>query len=191
MNRNETQLEYVTRINSGEYIKTFGDKLMTRKTLQELADQVDINKKIQELTTMDLKRTTSIFSLSKKINDMKFQRIWSNRNSKDVQVLLLTLEVDCKWFHSDVFIAHSEELESKLKRIGFEEIDPQTDSSKILKRFGKILHNVEYNIALHLIEEKYMFILDMALTIVEGSSSGFHTDMAVFISSLSALSKRL
>jgi hypothetical protein len=103
----------------------------------------------------------------------------------------MSLEVECKWFHSDIFITRTSELELKLKRIGFEEINPKTDSSKVLKNLGIILYNKKYNIAIYLIEEKYMSILDLSLTIVKGSSSGFHTDMAVFISSLTTLSKTL
>lgn len=131
------------------------------------------------------------FNLAEKVACLKFKDSWNKRNTKNVPVLLLALEVNYKWFHSDVFIIKTEELEQKLARLGFTKVTPKTEMTNVLQAFCLIMHNTEYNVAIHLVDSKYMPILIQSLNIVKGTTSNYHMDVAIFISAVTELTKQL
>ena len=125
-------------------------------------------------------------NLKGKYEKHKLEKIWAWRNYDHGDVFANSLEVDFITFSQHIFIEETQELVSKLKRIGFEiQADYPNESS--FKHFSFVMYHKKHNIAISLYQPKCKQAIKTAYNIMEKTKFDGEAGMMIFLSAVDVL----
>ena len=124
--------------------------------------------------------------IKKHLAQRKLNKAWYWRNYDHGEVFTASLEIDCVSFQQNIFVEDTNEIASKLLRLGYE-IQETYPNSGFFNNFSRVMYNKKYNIAIHLYKKAYSQAIHTANEIVNKSEIDGDTGMSVFLATVNTL----
>lgn len=156
------------------------------------------NTQISEEDTMSLtsnnkpqskKKNQTFFDVFNPFSEKrKLIKAWNERNIKNAEVYLHAIDIEDKViiFQQNIFIKHTVDLETTLRKQGFKALQGFPDE-KLFEKFSSILWNKQFNIAIFLVNPKLDDIVKTSYEIATKHIEDSQTSLTVFLSTIEIL----